>query len=73
MSNNHDFSDPDVRAVRALSVYSGRDGDVIIRMERDWSEVEDPFVVIPVAHAETVIAAIRREVEALKEEQENAP
>jgi hypothetical protein len=52
LSNDNDFDwssnneDIVLREQRALAVYWNTRGDLVIRQERDWSENDDPFLVI---------------------------
>jgi hypothetical protein len=47
-----------VRSYGDVAVYINPHGDIVLRQRRDIYDDEDPFVVIPLAHAERVAAAV---------------
>ena len=48
---------------RAVAVYWGNSGDLVIRQEAAWNDEEDDVVIIPRDRAELFLLAIRNEVE----------
>ncbi len=51
-----------VKHVDAIAVYKNDDGDVVVRQEARTPDDSDAVVVVPIAHAWTLIEALTREV-----------
>ena len=60
-----------LRAYGSVAVHENPYGDVVIRQERDATEEDDSFVVIPVQDAELIAQAIIDKAKEIKREANN--
>lgn len=61
--NDHEKEKTVIQHVDAIAVYVNNDNNIVIRQEDPMGSNEDKWIVVPRAQVETLIAAMRREMD----------